>query len=147
MASFKSEPAVISAPAEKVYKKLSNLDNLASFLANVPSDRIPDTKQREMLQQIKIDHDSISVPGGPVGAVRMVVTERIPDTLVKLEGEGTPVAMSMLLHIDSKGTDTSEVWIEFDIQIPAMLAPMVKGPLQKMVDQFSTLVKLIPFND
>lgn len=145
VSSFKSEQTPVSASAEKVYSRLSNLDNLASLLARVPGESIPDDK-REMFDNIKIDSDSITLPGGPVGEVCLAVTERREPTLIRLEGKGTPVPMAVMLHITPTGADSCETQAEIDIQIPMMLAPMVKGPLQKMVDQFAAVVRAIPFD-
>ena len=66
MSTYKSEKVELSASAESVYAKLSNLENLRSLLANVPAESVPDDK-REMFDSIQITSDSISVPAGPVG--------------------------------------------------------------------------------
>jgi hypothetical protein len=34
--------------------------------------------------------------------------------------------------------------VTIDIQIPAMLKPMVSGPLQKMTDQFGQMLRNLP---
>lgn len=53
--------------------------------------------------------------------------------------------LSLGVHIDSKGDTESEVQVLLDIDIPMMLKPMVGGTLQKMVDQFATVMTAIKF--
>lgn len=145
MASFKSASSPINASAEKVYEKFSNLDNLASLLKRVPDGTVP-SEQQELLENIQIDSDSITMPGGPVGSLRLVIAERREPTLIRLEGEGTPVPLSVSMHIQPTGPDTCNAQAEIEIELPMMLAPMVKGPLQKMADQFDDVMKAISFD-
>ena len=145
MAIFKSGEVSLHAPADIVFTKLSNLENLRSLLDKVPADQIPDDK-RQMFENITITPDTITVPGGPVGALTFRVKERVAPSLIKLEGEGAPVALNLLMHIEPEGSDYSRAQVEIDIAIPAMLKPMVSGPLQQMADQFSQVLKAIPFS-
>lgn len=144
MASFKSNPVGINAGAERVFLKLSDLSSLRELLENVPKDSIPADKMA-MFEQMEITPDSITIPGGPVGAIKLVVAERVNPTLIKLEGEGTPVALNLMLHIAPLGEERSEASVEIDVAIPAMLKPMVAKPLQQIVDQFAMVLQAIPF--
>ncbi len=139
MATYKSSKETIAAPAERVYEKLSDLENLRNVIENIPEDKIPADK-RGMMEQIKITSDSISLPAGPVGEIRLKTSRLEP-----YSGIGTPVPLSLGVHIDSKGDTESEVQVLLDIDIPMMLKPMVGGTLQKMVDQFATVMTAIKF--
>lgn len=146
MATYNSEEISLMAPAGAVYSKLSNLDNLRSLLEKVPADKIPADKL-EMFNSISVTPDSVTVPGGPVGALTFRMKEKIEPTLIKLAGEGLPpgIALSLSLHITPEGESTSKAKVTIDISIPAMLKPMVSGPLQKMADQFGQVLRAIPF--
>lgn len=144
MATYKSSKETIAAPAERVYEKLSDLENLRNVIENIPEDRIPADK-RGMMEQIKITSDSISLPAGPVGEIRLKTSRLEPYSRIELSGIGTPVPLSLGVHIDSKGDTESEVQVLLDIDIPMMLKPMVGGTLQKMVDQFATVMTAIKF--
>lgn len=146
MATYNSEEISLMAPAGAVYSKLSNLDNLRSLLEKVPADKIPVDKL-EMFNSISVTPDSVTVPGGPVGALTFRMKEKVEPTLIKLAGEGLPpgIALSLSLHITPEGESTSKAKVTIDISIPAMLKPMVSGPLQKMADQFGQVLRAIPF--
>lgn len=144
MAIYNSTPVRLQSPAETVFAKLSNLENLRSLLEKVPADRIPEDK-RGMFESITITPESITVPGGPVGSLTFKVVEKKEPSLVKLSGEGSPVPLTLSMHIAPEGAGACTAKVEIDIAIPAMLKPMVGGHIQKMADQFGQVLKAIPF--
>ena len=145
MTTIKSDKTPISASAEKVFDRLSNLENLKPLLERVPADQIPADK-REMFDNLQITADTISIPAGPVGNLTLRVTDRLPYSLIRLAGEGSPVPMDMQLEIEQAGTDRCSVQVAVNLDIPAMIKPMVAGPLKKIVDQFSQVLAAIPFD-
>ena len=145
MATFKSSETDVLAPADKVYRKLSNLEALGETLKDVPPEKI-EAQQLEQLKEVRVTPDTISFPGGPVGEVVLRKTDCEEPTLIRLEGVGTPVPLSLSLHITPVSEFTCVCQVEASLQIPAMLKPMVQGPLQKMVDQFAQMLRQIPFD-
>lgn len=129
-----------------MFARYSNLENLSTLLDKIPADKIPDDK-RDMLDGIQVDSDSITLPAGPVGTIRLVMDERVEPTLIRLRGEGVPVALSLSLHITPLGADRCETRAEVSIEIPNMMLPMIKGTLQKMVDQIGAIIPAIPYTD
>ena len=98
MATYKSDEVPLKASAQAVFDRLSNLESLQGLLDQIPADQIPADK-REIFDNIKITGDSIELPGGPVGAIRLRVTEKVSPSRIKLKGEGTPVPLSLQLDI------------------------------------------------
>lgn len=143
MATYKSEVVGLAYPAETVFSKLSNLEGLGGILKNVPADKVP-ADQLAMLEQVRVTPDTISFPAGPAGEVTLKVAETDAPNLIRMEGYGTPVPMSLTLHITPLTPETCESYVQIDIQIPAMLKPMVNGPLQKMADQFAQMLRQVP---
>ncbi|MDE6578239.1 MAG: hypothetical protein K2J82_06390 [Muribaculaceae bacterium] len=144
MATYKSQETPLQASAEAVFSKLSNLENLRSLLEKVPADKIPEDK-KAMFDSISITPDSITVPGGPVGALTFRISEKIEPTLIALSGEGSPVPLSLAMHISPVSEAECKAQVVIDIEIPAMLKPMIGGHIQKMADQFGEVLKAIPF--
>lgn len=143
MASYKSETVGLAYPAETVFTKLSNLNGLGEVIKNVPADKIP-AEQLAMLEQVRVTDDTITFPGGPVGEITLRLVETVSPSLIRLEGYGTPVPMSLAMHITPLTPDTCEAYVDIDLKIPAMLRPMVNGPLQKMADQFGQMLRQMP---
>lgn len=145
MTTIKSDRTAVAAPAQMVYDRLSNLENLRPLLENVPRDQIPEDK-REMLDNLRVTADTIQIPAGPVGSITLRITDRMPYSLIQLAGEGTPVPLGMQLEIDSTGAESCEVQVSINLEIPAMLKPMVSGPLKKIVDQFAQVLGAMRFS-
>lgn len=145
MAEYKSRPSLIQAPAEAVYSRLSNLSNLKSLMDNVPASAIPDDK-KEMFDAVKVTDDTISFPAGPVGELTLRMAEKKEPVLIRLVGEGSPVALSLRLDITPKSESSCEACVVIDIAIPAMLKPMIGGTIQKMADQFGQVLGALKYN-
>ncbi|MDE6017861.1 MAG: hypothetical protein K2G85_03490 [Muribaculaceae bacterium] len=144
MATYKSDEVRLKASAESVFAKLGNFESLKELLAQVPADQIPADK-KEMFDSIKLTDDSIELPGGPIGSLLLKVVERTAPSRITLKGEGTPVPLQ--LQLDLKPVDESSCLAQavIDLEIPAMLRPMISGPMQKMTDQFGSVLRSIPF--
>lgn len=140
MATFSSESVLINTPAETVYDKLSDLNNLKTMLADAPADQIPEDK-RELLDSIVIEGDTVTIPGGLVGAVTLRQTVKRPYSLIELQAENTPAPLTLRLEISSRSAESCEVRVDIDIQVPKIMVPMIKGPLQQMADQFGQMMK------
>lgn len=145
MAEFKSEETPINAPAEKVFGKLSNLESLGEALRNVPEDQIP-ADQKDLFDKVRITPDTISFPAGPVGDLTLQMTRRESPSLIQLEGVGSPVPMTLSLRIRPITEVNCTAQAAIDLQIPAMLKPMVSGPLNKMMSQFADMLRRIPMD-
>ena len=144
MSIYSSDKITLNAPANIVYDKLANLENLKGMLDKVPADRIPEDK-RQMFENIRITPDTIEVPGGPMGNLLFRVTERKAPSLIKLQGEGIPVEMSLALHLEPLSDTSSTAKVDLDISLPAMLKPMIGGQIQKIANQFGEVLGAIPF--
>lgn len=144
MATYKSEEVPLKASAESVFQRLSNFESLKSLLAQVPEDQIPADK-KEMFESINLTNDSIELPGGPVGSIRLKVVERTSPSRITLKGEGTPVPLQLQLNLNPVDDSSCRAQAKVDIEIPAMLRPMIAGPMQKMTEQFASVLRSIPF--
>ena len=144
MATYSSSTITLPASAENVFEKLSNLENLRTLLNKVPADQVPEDK-REVFNNLKITSDSITVPGAPMGELTFRVTERVKPTLIRLSGEGSPVPLGLSMHLEPDGDNSCKAKVDINIEIPAMLKPMIGGHIQKMADQFGQVLTAIPF--
>lgn len=144
MATYRSEEVPLKASAENVFDRLSNFESLRTLLSQVPDDQIPADK-KEMFDSIKLTNDSIELPGGPVGSIKLQVCEKSAPSRIKLKGIGTPVPLSLQLDIQPVDQSSCRAMAKVDLEIPAMLRPMISGPMQKMTEQFAQVLRSIPF--
>ena len=145
MATYKSDEVTLKASADSVFSRLSDFESLRSLLDRVPEDQIPADK-KEMFDSIHLTKDSIELPGGPVGSVKLRVVERTAPSRITLKGEGTPVPLQLQLDIHPVDEMSCRAQAKIDIEIPMMLKPMISGPMQKMTEQFASVLRSIPFS-
>lgn len=144
MAEFQSETKHIDAPAEKVFERLSNLENLRELLQNVPEDRVPADKL-EQLRKVEITPDSISIPGGPTGKVTLRLYEKKAPNLIVFKAADIPLDLNLAILISPKGDDSCGLATAIEANLPAMLKPMVKGPFNQIVTQMTGMLSAIPY--
>lgn len=144
MATYKSDEVTLHASAESVYSKLSDMSKFGDMLKGAPADAL-DADKRALLDQVEISGDTISFPAGPAGKVTLRKAEAIEPTLIRLEGVGTPVPMAMSLHITPVLADECRAEVSIDIEVPAMLKPMISGPMKKMVSQIAVMLPQIQY--
>lgn len=144
MATYKSDEVTLKADAQSVFNRLSDFESLKELLGKIPEDQIPADK-KEMFDSIKLTNDSIELPGGPVGAIKLRVVEKTAPSRIKLKGEGTPVPLSLQLDLQPIDDSACRAQAKVDLEIPALLRPMISGPMQKMTEQFANVLRSIPF--
>lgn len=142
---YKSAPARLNAPVERVYERFSNLENLKHLIDETPADKIPADKL-EQLKKLEVTPDTLSIQGGPTGSVTLRVTRREEPNLVELQAENLPMQLLLQLRLQPEGADATEAVAAIVADIPMMLRPMLKGPLQQVVDQFANMMAAIPFS-
>lgn len=144
MATYESEEKQLASSAETVFAKLNNLEGLKDLLAKVPGSSIPEDK-RSLLEGIEITPDTITIPGGPVGSVKLRKSRTLEPELIELTGEGTPVPITLGLHIRPVDAQSCKAKAKIELEIPMMLKPMISGPMQKMIGQFGDVLGALNF--
>ena len=134
MAEYKSKPFVLDTPAQNVAEKFSDFTRLQEYI-----DRLPES-EREKVGDVAFTTDSIVMKTKQVGEITLKVVERTPRRIA-LMAVGSPVPMNLAIDITPLEGDRSEIVSSMNVDIPAMLKPMVGGTLQKAVYQFGELMK------
>lgn len=149
MIEIKSDPVRLHGCAPDVYKKLSNPENLAEVLARLRERKetegmqIPDDMSRN-LDNISVGPDSITMKGGPMGAITLRRGNCVPDKRIEYTGETTPVPMGVEFTLIPGDDRECEAVIAIKAEIPVFIRPMVSGPLKKGVEMFSSLMANVP---
>lgn len=137
---YKSEKVIFNKSAKSIFDKFSNISALKDLIGKVPEDKIPEDK-RELLDKIELTDDSISIPGGPMGNIELTLSRVESPTLIVLSANNTPIPLSLALHIAPIEEERCELYVEINIGIPAMMAPMVSGPMKQMTQQISSMLQ------
>lgn len=133
MSTFKSQPVTVGYPASVVAEKFSDISHLQSLVEKLPE------AERAKMGDVVFDKDSIAIRTSQVGEVKFKITERSAN-LIKLQAVGAPVPVGLDVVIDPLSDNSCEVHVAFDVQVPAMLRPLVAPHMQKAVDMLGDLI-------
>ena len=139
MATYKSNPVDLAASCQTMYDKLTDLGRLGEFIKNIPADQVPDDK-RQMLDSIRVTDSTITIPGGPTGDLTLAKGDCEAPSKVVYVGENTPVPVTLECDLAATGEDSCQAEVIADIKVPAMLKPMLNGPMNKMLEQVAMML-------
>lgn len=134
MATYKGKTTLVNQPIADVYAKISNLGDYQQRIDSLPSDI------RAKLGEVSFTPDSIIISAQPVGQIKFTVTERTEPSILRLEAEQSPVPFAIAINLTPASDSSTNVATELNVDIPAMLKPMVGGKLQEAADKFGDLM-------
>lgn len=134
MATYSSKPAVINRPIQEIFDRFSDLSNLQNQLKELPEEQLA------RIGDVKFDADSIAINTPQVGEIKFQVTERVAPGKIVFGSPSSPIPLKMILTLKPVTDESTEVVTAIDVEIPAMLRPLIGGKLQEAADQFSKLM-------
>lgn len=133
MAQYNSKPVTVNKSAHDIVEKFSDLSAFGQALDSMPE------VDRERVGDVKFEKDSITIDTKQVGRIAFKVTERTPSKVAMI-AEGSPVPLVLSVNLKPLDETSTEITTAIDVEIPAMLRPMIGGAMQKAVDQFGDLM-------
>lgn len=133
MSKFVSKPTRVERSPDEIASKFDDLSNLQSFIDQLPEEH------KSKMGDVKFDRDTIAIHTSQVGDITFKITDRTPDRIV-FQAIGSPVPVELDVNISPVAEMESDVTVCFDVQIPAMLRPMVAPHMQKAVDMLGDLI-------
>lgn len=133
MSKFVSKPKQVDRPAHEISSKFEDLSGLQGLI-----DQLPEAEKTK-LGEVRFDRDTISIHTTQVGDITFKVTDRT-DRRVVFQAIGSPVPVELDVDINPITDTSSEVTVCFEVQIPALLRPMVAPHMQKAVDMLGDLI-------
>lgn len=133
MATYTSKPVEVSLTPAELTARFADFSALQSRL-----DALTD-EQRAKIGSIAFTADTIEINTTQVGTIVLRATGRTPSSLT-MQADNSPVPMT--ISIRYHGTDggaASEITTEMDVEIPAMIRPLIGPAMQKAVEQFGPL--------
>lgn len=118
MSKFESSIKVIPYSVEKVYAKISDLNNFEGLKGKLPDDKV---------QNLTFDSDSVSFSVSPVGQIALKVVERTENSCVKLGTTTSPLPFTVWVQV----VPVVETECKMKVTIDASLNPFIKGMVQK----------------
>lgn len=134
MATFKSPKTEIGKSADELFDRFSDLSNLQTVLDGLSPE------QRSQVGDVEFTADSLKIVTPQVGAIEFTVTDRMRPSKIVFGTKSSPVPLSMELDIEPTGENSSSVQTLIEVEIPAMLRPLIGPHLQKAADKFGELI-------
>lgn len=132
MGKFESSEKVIPYSQERVYNKLSDLNNLEEIKDQLPKDNMED---------LVFDSDSMSFKAPPpFGDFSIQVVERKPFELIKFQTVVSPIPMNLTIRIVPLGGEECEMKLILDISLNPIMRGMIARPLQDGMEKIANLL-------
>lgn len=135
MTTYSSKAIELPMSAAMVYDRLSDI---SAFQVKI--DQLPDDVKSK-IGSVRFTDDSIIINAAPVGDMVLKVTERVPEKRVAFTAQGAPVPLIMAINIEALADDKATVKTAIDVEIPAMLRPMVGPKLQEAAEKFGDMIR------
>ena len=125
---FESSVRQIPFSQEKVFAKLSDLNNLESVRDRLPVDKV---------ESLSFDSDSVSVNVPPVGDISFRIIEREKPKCIKFETEQSPVPLNLWIQLLPVSEDSCKMKLTIKAELNPFIKGMVSGPLQEGLEKIA----------
>lgn len=141
MAQYESSIKHIPYSQERVYNKLSDLNNLNSVRDRL--DLIKD-KLDGKLEDMTFDSDSLTLKVQGFNLTLRII-EREPLKCIKFEGDKTPIPLNLWIQILPEGMDNAKMKVTIRAEVNMFMKAMVAKPLQEGVEKLADILSMIPY--
>lgn len=136
MSKYRGKAVVVNGNVEDVFSKIANLGAYQQYVDNMPDDI------KAKLGDVRFTDDSIVLNANPVGEIVLKQTRLESPSLIEMQAQNSPVPMALSIVTSPVG-DSTEVVPSIDVEIPAMLRPLVGGKLQEAADKMSEILGML----
>ena len=141
MAQYESSIKHIPYSQERVYNKLSDLNNLNSVRDRL--DLIKD-KLDGKLEDMSFDSDSLTLKVQGFNLTLRII-ELEPLKCIKFEGDKTPIPLNLWIQILPEGMDNAKMKVTIRAEVNMFMKAMVAKPLQEGVEKLADMLSMIPY--
>ena len=132
MTKYTGKTSVVNLPAAEISDKFADMSTFNDKLAGMPED------VRKHMGDLTFTRDSVCMDTKQAGKVVFKVTERDDRHIVLACSFPLPISLTINLSPVADDAAKTEMWTDVDIEIPAMLRPIIGPQMQKVADHFST---------
>lgn len=136
MTNFESSVKVIPYSQERVYNKLSDLNNLEAIKDRLPQDKV---------QDMSFDSDTLSFSVSPIGTITLQIIEREPCKCIKFETTNSPLPFNMWIQLVETGEEECKVKVTIGMDINPFMKAMVQKPLQEGLEKMVDMLAIINY--
>lgn len=141
MVKFESEVKHVPYSQERVYTKLSDLNNLESV-----RERLDLLKEKSdgKLEDMSFDQDSLTMKVQGISLTLRIV-EREPMKCIKFEGDKTPIPLNLWIQILPVTDVEAKMKVTIGAEVNMFMKAMVSKPLKEGVEKLADMLAMIPY--
>lgn len=133
MAKYKAKTVTVGMSAADIASKFEDLTAFQSALDNLPAD------VAAKVGDVRFEKDALIINTPQLGAITLKVVER-SSSRVALGAVGSPVPLTLGVDLEPKDADSTELQTAVEVDIPAMLRPLIGSKMQEAADKFGELM-------
>ncbi|MGL5938718.1 MAG: SRPBCC family protein [Phocaeicola sp.] len=141
MAQFESSIKPIAYSQERIYTKLSDLNNLSSV-----KERLAGLKEQldGKIQEIEFDSDTITFTVQGM-KITLRIIEREPCKCIKFESENSPLPLNLWIQIVQDGEENAKLKVTIRAEVNMFMKTMVTKPLQEAANKIADMLAFISY--
>lgn len=136
MTKFESSIKVIPYNHERVYNKLSDLNNLEAVKDRIPADKVKD---------MSFDQDTLTLSVAPVGDLELRVIEREPHKCIKFETVKSPLPFNLWIQIVPTTDEECKLKLTIGLDVNPFMKGMVQKPLQEGLEKMADVLAQVGY--
>ena len=162
MNKYESSVKTVYAPVERVYARLSDLNNIQPqkekvddprfeelINSQVPADKRPTPEQfqklRNNIRNLELTQDTLSGHIGPLGDITLRIVERAEPKLVKMELEGAPIQVTLWIQMLPNDENTSRLKVTIGAELNFFIRKMIESKLEKAPEGLAQVLSQLPY--
>lgn len=134
MAKYESKPVTVNQSVEVLFDRFSDISLFQQKIEEIPAEH------RAKLGDVTFESDAICINTPQVGQLKFKVTERTAPGHIVFSAVGSPIPLSMIIDITAVDEQSANVSTAIDVEIPAMLRPLIGGKMQEAADKFGEMI-------
>lgn len=141
MAQYESNVKHVPYSQERVYNKLSDLNNLEGVRERL--DMVKD-KLDGKLEDMSFDRDSITLKVQGISLTLRII-EREPLKCIKFEGDKSPIPLNLWIQILPVTQEEAKMKVTIRAEVNMFMKAMVSKPLQEGVEKLADMLAMLPY--
>ena len=141
MAQYESNVKHVPYSQERVYDKLSDLNNLAAIRERMDEMR---EKIGDKIQDMTFDRDSLTLTVQGMN-VTLRIIEREPCKCIKFEGDKSPIPLNLWIQIVPVTETECKMKLTIGMELNPFMKTMVQKPLQEGLEKMAETLSLINY--
>lgn len=141
MVKFESGVKCVPYSQERIYTKLSDLNNLSSIRERLS---LLKDKLDGKLEDLSFNQDSLTLKVQGINLTLRIV-ERDPMKCIKFEGDKTPIPLNLWIQILPVTDTEAKMKVTIGAEVNMFMKAMVSKPLKEGVDKLADMLAMIPY--